>query len=149
MFSEVKPCCDFSSDVRQTDNLRPNPTKRRKSPNPTKRRKSPTRRKSPQQRGGRVQRNNVLFSFTENLKISVEKTSYNKSAVDFLQDLFLVERHGFSFPLLYPLLLQLLAGVHLPCGSYLTRTHLGVMGNGMIHVNKMNLDSVYIYDIIS
>lgn len=52
------------------------------------------------------------------------RDSHHKSAVDFLQDLFLVERHRLSFPLLYPLLLQLLTGVHLPRGPYLTRTHL-------------------------
>lgn len=50
--------------------------------------------------------------------------TYYKSAVDFLQDLFLVEGHGLSFPLLYPLLLQLFAGIHLACGPYLTCTHL-------------------------
>lgn len=51
--------------------------------------------------------------------------TYNKSTVDFLQNLLLVESHGLPFPLFYSLLLQLLAGVHLPCGSNLTGTHLG------------------------
>lgn len=50
--------------------------------------------------------------------------AYNESAVDLLQDLFLVQRHGLASPLLYPLLLQHLTGVHLPRGADLTCTHL-------------------------
>lgn len=50
--------------------------------------------------------------------------AYDKSAVDLLQDLLLIQRHGLAFPLLDPLLLELLAGVHLPRRSDLTRAHL-------------------------
>lgn len=66
------------------------------------------------------------------------RDAYYKSAVDFLQDLFLVERHGLSFPLLYPLLLQLFTGVHLSRGPHLTRTHL--KGKGWRKLKKKLID---------
>ncbi len=50
--------------------------------------------------------------------------THDKARVDPLQDLFLNENHGLSFALLYPLLLQLLAGVHLAGGPHLTGAHL-------------------------
>ena len=50
--------------------------------------------------------------------------AHHKAAVDLLQDLLLVQRHGLPFPLLDPLLLQLLAGVHLPRGPHLAGAHL-------------------------
>lgn len=56
--------------------------------------------------------------------------AYNKSAVDLLQDLLLVQCHGLAFALLNSLLLKLLAGVHLPRGSDLTRTHLRERNEG-------------------
>ena len=52
------------------------------------------------------------------------KKSYHKSAVDLLKDLFLIESHGLSSPLLHVGLLQLLAGIHLARGSYLACPHL-------------------------
>lgn len=65
----------------------------------------------------------MIFSHLTD-QISFNLDTYYKSAVDFFQDLLLIQRHGLSFPLLYPLLLQLLAGVHFSCGSYLTCAHL-------------------------
>lgn len=50
--------------------------------------------------------------------------SHHKPAVQPFQYPFLIQSHGFSFPLLYVSLLQLLAGVHHPGGSYLTSPHL-------------------------
>lgn len=50
--------------------------------------------------------------------------THNKSTVDLLQNQLLVEGHGLSFPLLYSLLLQFFACVHLPRCSDLARTHL-------------------------
>ena len=63
-------------------------------------------------------------SYTPRSGSSASWETYHEPAVDLLQDLLLIERHGLSFPLLYPLLLQFLAGVHLPRGSYLAGTHL-------------------------
>lgn len=66
-------------------------------------------------------------SYSRELQLLATATaaaSYHKSAVDLLQDLLLVQRHRLSFPLLDPLLLQLLAGVHFAGGSYLTGAHL-------------------------
>lgn len=57
-------------------------------------------------------------------RVWIKCDAYYKSAVDFLQDLFLIERHGLSFPFLYSLFLQFLTSVHFPRGPYLTRTHL-------------------------
>lgn len=51
-------------------------------------------------------------------------STYDKSTVDFFQNLLLIQSHGLSFPLLYPLLLQFLAGVHLARGSHLAGAHL-------------------------
>lgn len=51
--------------------------------------------------------------------------THHKPTADLLQDALLVEGHGLAFPLLDPLLLQALAGVHFPCGPHLAGTHLG------------------------
>lgn len=50
--------------------------------------------------------------------------SHHKLAVQPFQYLFLIQSHGFSSPLLNVSLLQLLAGIHHPSGSYLTSPHL-------------------------
>lgn len=49
---------------------------------------------------------------------------HHKPAAQPFQYLFLIERHGFSSPLLYVSLLQLFASVHHPSGSDLTSPHL-------------------------
>ena len=50
--------------------------------------------------------------------------THDKARIDPLQDLFLNEDHGLSFPLFYPLLLQFLAGVHFTRGPHLAGAHL-------------------------
>ena len=50
--------------------------------------------------------------------------THHKLAVDLLQDLLLVERHGLPFPLFDPLLLQALAGIHFTRGPDLAGTDL-------------------------
>lgn len=52
-----------------------------------------------------------------------KKSTYDKTGIDSLQDLFLDENHGFAFTFLYPFLFQLLTGVHLASGPDLARTN--------------------------
>jgi hypothetical protein len=72
--------------------------------------------------------------------VSVGKI-HDEPRIDLLQDLLLDQDHGLTLPLLYPLLLQLLARVHLPGRSHLKQEDVSD-GRGRFSKRKRGRDSI-------